>query len=223
MGMHLRNGTSIGIIDRTVPGIIALKPHSSRLEVIQFCWSLAEFGVDMFEIDRRSMSTLAKLPAGLDFIFRAENEEDLEFIEKAEIKKCIIPWQLCSETLMEQLKRNGKYIVLELEAIDDRKAAVVLGQVEQYVKYADSVRFAGLEYAASYEWLESLKKLPGDKKRIDICPSNNMSMATALAIEAVLGGVDSISAAFAGEYPNFRRGLCSIGRDSDCCGGLKST
>jgi homocitrate synthase NifV len=239
MGMQLGNGKHVGIIDRTIPAIIALKPHASRLEAIRLCWMLAEYGVDLFEIDRASVHAFARLPAGLDFILRIETEADLELLDIHDIKSCILPFNIFSRKktlyenvhgnedfiqireLISRLKKQSKSVMLEISASSEKEAADRMPDIGEISGKVDAVRIAGLEQTVHCRWLEPLVGYrgelknsgdpidPGGKTKIDICPSNRLSMATAIALEAIMDGADSISASFSGCYPD---------KGTDCSG-----
>jgi homocitrate synthase NifV len=189
----------VKIIDRTLPEIFR-GSNMSRLDILDFCWTLRNIGADILEIDCRLLEKIGKLPEGLEFILRLDKPEDLKFIGEYKITACIfdsgIP--ISDSGIYEQIRRNGLKTVMEIRAED-------IGELENHLegepsgKEAACIRILGLERETCNDWVgvaAGLKEKLG--LELDVCACNRYSAATAIALEAVEAGMDYVTASFAG-------------------------
>ncbi|HEX9059831.1 MAG TPA: citramalate synthase, partial [Clostridia bacterium] len=115
------------------------------------------------------------------------------------IKKCVVNESFASEQLMSYLKSKGYFIILEVTAGSEEAVESSVERVSNIIKYADMLRISGIQMVKSFNWAEEVKKVAESKKiKIDICPSDRLYMATSIALQAVMGGVGSVTLTFAG-------------------------
>jgi homocitrate synthase NifV len=199
MAIYFDKDSKVSIIDRTIIELLQLMPDLKKLGFLYLCWLLNGYGVDLFEINRRVLAKLNKIPSGLDFILRIESEKDIELLETYHLKKCIINGKYAAEDLMKQIEGKGISILLEIPVITDEDITTAIFNVNGLLKYADMIRIVGIERVESFSWMSKIKSiLQGTNIKIDICPSNRLSMATSIALEAVLENTDSLSLSFTG-------------------------
>ncbi len=196
MALRLDDGSTLKIIDRTILEICSSGSKASRLDIISFCWLLKEAGVDVIEIDASVIERLGKLPKGIDFLYRIDKLEDRFGLAKSGVKDCIICAELLkNEVLMGNLGEQGINGIVEF--ISERMVFFPIPiPVHQVVK---GVRLMGLSTECSMDWVEQMRRIKVDTGLlVDICPDNRYHTATALAVEAVMGGADAVTVSFAG-------------------------
>lgn len=199
MAICFGGNLAVGIIDRTIPELFLIKPNIKKLGTVYLCWLLNSYGVDLFEINSQVIKALKILPLGLQFIFRIESECDMELLDTFHIKKCIVTRKHASEAFLEQLKGKGISIALELSVKTEEDIATAIAKVNGILGYIDVLRICDLERVESFSWMSKIKSTTqGTLIKIDICPSNGLSMATAIALEAALDQADYLSLTFAG-------------------------
>lgn len=201
MGLHSDKTKAPKIIDRTVPEIFRCASKASRLDIIDLFWMLKETGVELIEIDSDILKKVEKLPSGIDFILRIAPEDEFDTCVKHNIKCCIMKENMLSEAcLVTKLACAGKYITVEFEinSLDELYNMVELKKLEA-INLIQNIRITGLSNFISSSWVdgvELLKKVL--RKGFDICPVNRYYIGTAAAVEAVINGMDFVTASFAG-------------------------
>ncbi|OPZ93107.1 MAG: 2-isopropylmalate synthase [Firmicutes bacterium ADurb.Bin419] len=198
MALSIGKNNKVTVIDRTLPEILYGKKNIKRLETIYFCWMLKEVGVDLFEIYARFLEAIPKLPIGLTFILRVRSKEDILRGIKSNIKKCVISYELLSDAeLIARLKNNGIEIIAEV--VIEKLAQIKKLKNLERLNLADEIRLTGMDSLFSILWIEKIKELRSFfNKRINICPGNRFYDATALCLEGIMNGMDSITVSFLG-------------------------
>lgn len=202
MSLSIGKNNKVTVIDRTLPEIFSGKRSIKRLETIYFCWMLKEVGVDFFEIDTKFLEAIPKLPSGLAFILRVSSKFDILKCVNSNIKKCVIPYDLLNNgELVDGLRNNGIKIIAEV-VIEKHNQLKKVKRLEK-LDLADEIRLKGMDTVFSILWIEKIKELKKFfKKEISICPGNKFYNATALCVEGIMNGLDSITVSFLGYGPN---------------------
>lgn len=201
MGLHLEKDKVVKIIDRTLPEIYSTDIKVSRLDLIDLCWMLKEIGVDLIEINRGILEKMGKLPAGIGFVYRINSKEDFDLCLKHKVKYCILDKNVFSgKELLKEISLQGIHMTAEFTA-NSMRELYDLGKLKKAgeFRYIDSLRITGISSFMSAEWTNAvyrLRSLLG--KPMDICPRNPFFMATALAVEGIMNGLDCITASFLG-------------------------
>lgn len=199
MAIYFDKYSKVGIIDRTIAELLLLIPDLKKLDFLYLCWLLNGYGVDLFEINSQAAAKLQKIPSGLEFILRVESEKDVALLDTYHIKKCIVNEENASRNLMEQIGSKGISILLETHVNSEEDITSAISGVSGLLKCIDMIRIVGLESVKSFLWVSRIKSLlQGTETKIDICPSNRLSMATSIAVEAALDYADSLSLTFTG-------------------------
>lgn len=202
MSLYLEKNNKVTVIDRTLPEILSKRHIMKRLETIYFCWMLKEIGVDLIEIDAEFLKAIPKLPSGLDFILRIRSKDDLIKCIKSNIKYCVLGEEFLTDfEMLERIKNHGIKITLEVEieklsSIDKVKN---LGNLE----WIDEVRLNGMDSLFNLLWIDKVKALSKTlNKGINICPGNKFYSATALCVEGIMNGINSVTVSFLGYSQN---------------------
>jgi len=211
MALSLGNFRSLKIIDKTLVGIFLNKNNFSADDVLNYCYLLKSIGVDVFEIDSKVMKKIEKIPRGIDFLYQLNSQNDVEHCIKVGVKHCVIKWtKLINPFLYELILENNIDLTVEYEVeniLDLYKLdkMLTIGKV----KNTGKLRVKGLDKIISSSWIEIMEAI-GTKYNlnIDVCPENSFSFATSLAVEAVMGGINTITASFMGY--GTRKGYASI-------------
>jgi homocitrate synthase NifV len=201
MALFLSSGRVLKIIDRTLPEILYRETFTNNNKVYEFCRKLGRIGVDLIEIDSCVAEKLGKLPEGINFLYRMESEHDLQECIRKGIRFCVVKWAKLSEPdFSKAVTRNGLKVTAEFEAgnIDDLYRLRRLLKSDKMGK-ASSIRIVGMEKVTSQLWVSLVRSLRRQFKiNIDICPKNTYSLATSIAFEAAMGGVEAVTLSFAG-------------------------
>ncbi len=199
MAICFNKDSRVELIDRTIVELLQIMPDMKKLGFLYLCWLLNSYGVDLFEIDRHVAAKLHKIPSGLGFILRVENEKDIALLETYRMKKCIVNEKDASENFLKQIKSKEVSILLELSAASEKEIFSAISKAAPLLKYANMIRIIGIERIESFSWMNRIKdQLQGTDIKVDICPSNRLSMATSIALEAVMNQADSLSLTFTG-------------------------
>ncbi len=198
MSLSLGKNNKVTVIDRTLPEILSRKRSIKRLETIYFCWMLKEVGVDLFEIDALFLEAIPKLPSGLAFILRVWSKDDILRCINSNIKKCVISYELLGDAeLIDRLKNNGIKIIAEV--VIEKFAQIKKIKKMDRLNLADEIRLTGMDSLFSMLWIDKIKELKKFfNKEINICPGNMYYDATALCVEGIMNGLDSITVSFLG-------------------------
>lgn len=201
MALTLKNGKSIKIIDRTIVEVKSKIHEINRLELIYLFWMINNIGADVIEISSDVIKKLGKLPVGIKFLLRIDSWDDIEICQKHNIKYCLIDREMFQETkIIDFLDRCGLHITLEYSAysMDDLYSLKQLRSVEG-LKKVNAIRINGLNGIISPGWVKYAKRLGESLNvEIDICPENRFYNANALAVETIMGGLNSITCSFSG-------------------------
>ncbi|HEX3027875.1 MAG TPA: citramalate synthase [Clostridia bacterium] len=198
--MLLNKNTEVTIIDRTIPEVYLLKRKISRLDIIELSWKLKELGADLIEINTDLLKKMGKMPSGLNFIIRIKaGEKDIDL--PSSIKHCIVSSELLKDTDMikwladRQMNITAEFKIDGIEKLDKLKRL----KNSFYIKHVQSIRITGLNKCSSFDWTKKIKEIRNVLgTKIDICAENNYSCATAVAVEALMEGTDTITASFSG-------------------------
>ncbi|KNY30062.1 homocitrate synthase/isopropylmalate synthase family protein [Pseudobacteroides cellulosolvens] len=201
MAMFLGNNRILKIIDRTLPEIVASKSKFNGSDILNFCNLVKIMGIDLFEVDSAVMKKINKMPKGIDFIYRANSEYELEECIKKGIKYCVVKWikmlnpYFCDIILKSNLSVTVEYKVESIQDLNKLDKMLAMGKLRSKGK----LRIKGLDRVVSDEWVEVLKSI--SKKYyldIDVCPDNTFNIATAISIEGIMGGMNTITGSFMG-------------------------
>jgi homocitrate synthase NifV len=201
MDFKIEEKKEITIIDRSLPEIFKINKDVKRLELIYFCWVLDNIGITYIEIDKNVLAKMRKLPAGIDFIYRVENENDLEICKKNGLSSIILKKGTTGIINIDSIKDKNFDITLEIdvENIDDIFEEIKGEKFLIYKSIINKVRLTGLSKIKDLNWYKKIYEF-GDmcNVEIDICPRNKYYMATTLAVEAVMAGMETITMSFLG-------------------------
>lgn len=198
MPITLGKNNAVTVIDRTFVEIPSKKYTKKRLETIYFCWILKEIGVDLIEIDSKFLESIPKLPSGLVFLLRCNSKEDVLRCVKSNIKYGIIPEEILKD--IEMIKRAKSFgikitVEVKVEKLSDIDKVKNLSNLD----LVDEIRLIGMDSILDLLWTDKVKRLSKTlNKVINICPQNAYYSATALAIEAIMNGINSITVSFLG-------------------------
>ncbi|MDQ2087100.1 citramalate synthase [Herbivorax sp. ANBcel31] len=200
MSFKLDNGR-INIVDRTLPEIFTEKQHGKRLEIIYLCWLLKDVGVDYFEINTTIQKLIGKLPAGLDFIYRIENEEDAKRCIDSHVKKCVISLDLMKRLdLLNLLKKHNVSITIEYP-VNEFEELFKIKYLDKNIleKHISYIRITGLDTFVIPKWINEIKNTEKKfKLKVNLCPQNEFGEATALCIEGIMNNIHFITTSFTG-------------------------
>lgn len=208
MSLSLGKNNKITVIDRTIPEIISDKHSMKRLETIYFCWILKEIGVDLIEIDVKFLEAIPKLPSGLVFVLRTSSKDDILRCIKSNIKYCIFSVELLQD--IEMLKRAKSYGIKTIVEVDIEKLSGI-DKVKNLcnLDLVDEIRLIGMDSLYNLLWIDKVKNLSKSlNKVVNICPGNMFYNATALCLEGIMNGINSITVSFLGYGQN--RGFAAI-------------
>ncbi len=201
MALFLGNNRILKIIDRTLPEIYASKINFNDNDLLNFCNLVKIMGIDLFEVDSSVMKKINKMPKGIDFIFRANSEYELEECIKRGIKYCVVKWikvlnpYFCDIILKSDLSVTVEYKVESIQDLCKLDKMLAMGKLRTKGK----LRIKGLDRVVSGEWIKVLENI---NKRynldIDICPDDTFNIATAICIEGIMGGMNTITGSFMG-------------------------
>lgn len=185
-------------IDRTLDEICKAHPCSTdELEV--FARLLKSLGVSLIEIHAGFHRRLEKIPADW-FVFRIETMEDLNACIEKQIKYCVLKMgKLPDKELMVRLHRNNVKITLEVAADRVKQVDMLVAMLDRKMwRYIHTIRLTGLREYEHKSWAESLEKIRQQCVELDLCPSNSLHMAGAIAVEGLLQGVQTVTGSFSG-------------------------
>ncbi|HEY9060370.1 MAG TPA: citramalate synthase [Pseudobacteroides sp.] len=201
MALFLGNNRILKIIDRTLPEVFAGKNNFSGNDVLSFCNLVKIMGIDLFEVDSAVMKKVKKMPKGIDFIYRANSEYEVEECIRRGIKYCVVKWiKLINPYFCDVILKSGLAVTVEykVENIGDLyklDKMLAMGKLRSTGK----LRIKGLDRVVSDGWLEILRDISKKYNMdIDICPDNTYSIATALSLEGIMGGVNTVTGTFMG-------------------------
>lgn len=176
-----------------------LNSNASREDLQEFCLRLAKVGADLMEIDGNVLRRLGSLPRDLDFIYRINDEADLEIFLNGNYRYCLV----CFARYLKGRFRNAdmkKKLVVEVKVNSrDEMALLMNGNIDSGGIFG--VRLQGLSRLLPHEWLPYLAILREKLRvKIDVCPEDEYKMATATALELAedINGADFLTASFAG-------------------------
>jgi len=208
MPITLGKNNRVTVIDRTFIEIPPKKYTKKRLETIYFCWILKGIGVDLIEIDSKFLEAIPKLPSGLVYLLRCNSKEDVLRCVKSNIKYCVLPEELLKDE--EMIKRAKSFGIKTTAEVRVEK----LGDIDKVknlsnLAMVDEIRLIGMDSIHDLKWVGKVKKLSKNlNKVINICPQNMYYNATALAVEAIMNGINSITVSFLGYGQN--RGFAAL-------------
>ncbi len=201
MALLLKDGKILKIIDRTLTEIDYDKDSIRERDILSFCNMLKGMGVAFFEINSKVIKKVQSLPEGIDFIYRLESEYDAEECIRRGIKFCAVKWvKLLNPYFCNILKRGNLNITAEFKAdcMSDLYRLRRLLELNK-IKDADNVRIVGLDRIVSDSWVGFTRNIRRNYEvNIDICPLNSFNIATSLAVEAVMGGLEIVTLSFTG-------------------------
>lgn len=183
--------TEIYIIDRTLMAVT--KKEFNENELLEFFLNLKRASVDFFEIDVEGFHSIKEILSLENFILRIERKEQLEICSKYNIKHIII----CEENIeiLKSLDVKNEFKIL-LEISLNGKPSDYLDKIREIVILNNiySVRIKGIDKCFFDDFEHGLKNV-----KLNICASDNLSIATAVGFQAVLKGFNSITTAFCGK------------------------
>lgn len=201
MAIKLDKNKRVEITDRTIPGINLQKRRISRLDIINFCWTLKELGVDLIEITPEAAKKMGRLPSGIDFLLRVESSEDYRHAGSGKIRRVIM-----GEGLFKELESHGELwesgleltvefrlrSLGELYAAAKNKAPAPDGRIQR-------IRITGLERCLSTHWTKLAERIRKNwGTAMEVCPLDGCYNATAVALEGMAAGMDCLALSFMG-------------------------
>ncbi len=201
MALLLGNSRVLNIIDRTLPEICEDNSTININDITNYCSMMRKIGVDLFEVDLKLIKRVGRLPENFKYICRLESEYEAEVCAKMGIDRCVVKWvKLVNPYLFEILAKYGLEVTTEFRAdllSDLYKLEKLLDSGR--VKNTGKIRITGLDRVVSDSWVSFAGKLAQEYRlHIDVCPVNTCNMAASIAVEAVMGGMDTITASFTG-------------------------
>ncbi|KOF57000.1 MULTISPECIES: homocitrate synthase/isopropylmalate synthase family protein [Clostridium] len=199
------NGKKKMIIDRSIPEIVRKLSKFEREDIFKFMQLLTAFGVDIIEIDMKSISKINILPKNISYAYRVEHEKDVTLIKDYNFRYLIIKCDLAKNMKNDLIANiNNSKIILEIniEKINDN----FLNENYEVLNNFNIVciRINNVKKCNFNSWSKFIKKIKNEfSVLIDFCPQNGYFAATAIAIESCLDGADFITTAFYGEKYGF--------------------
>jgi homocitrate synthase NifV len=201
MALFLGDNRILKIIDRTLPEIFAVKNNFNGNDVLNYCNLVKIMGIDLFEVDYTVMKKISKMPKGIDFIYKANSEYELEECIRRGIKYCVVKWiKMINPYFCDIVLKSGMAVTVEykVESILDLyklDKMMAMGKLRNTGK----LRIKGLDRVVSNEWVEILDDISNKYNiDIDICPDNTFNIATSVSIEGIMSGISTITGTFMG-------------------------
>jgi len=201
MALTLCDGRAIKVIDRTIPEIYSSCRKMSRLDIIDLCWMLKDIGVDLVEINTDMLKKAGKLPSGIDFLLRITSVGDIQILNSYNIKNCIMNEEFLIELgnpadiISKDINLAAEFKVDSMAKLHQMRKSKCLRETNKI----NTIRVTGLSDCLSLEWIGIAKEVAKALNvNMDICPENRYYIATAVAVEAVMNGMDFITASFLG-------------------------
>jgi homocitrate synthase NifV len=205
----VRSVENMKFVDRSIPELLNINAAAENEKIIMFSTLLGELGIEIIEIDKRSLKNIERFPRNIEYIYRVENEIDLRVMDYSKIKSILISVkdnsyerQLSMLRILTSKLNEFKdiKIILEVEANN-------IGELERYFNlpegnllfHASVLRIVGFSSSVAEdlkEWIENTK-LRYDIE-IDICAENSLFCATGIAVDALDHGIDYVTGTFAG-------------------------
>jgi homocitrate synthase NifV len=192
------NKSFLKFTDLTLPAICSGDYHPDRSSLINFCRLLKEMGVDLIEIDTAALQQIGEIPAGLDFSFRIGSRDDVALVLNTPIRHCVMRKEFLSNTgAVRKLAFNRIKTTLEVEV--DPAGAPGLPKWTEYPGWPDSIRITGVNKIASLPHIKDFIAACRDCGiHTDLCADNLFDSATAIAVDAALNGIDTVTCSFLG-------------------------
>ncbi len=201
MAIELGREQKVTIIDKTLIEIYRTDSKTTRLDLISLSWMLNSFGVDLIEINREIFRKIGKPPNGLAFLFRINSLEDAELCINHSLNNCAISQELLAKNeILEKLSgyKSNLMVDFNVNRITDIYR-LVKSRLLKHAHCITGIRLVGMGAFVSTEWLKGVQFLKNKTGlNIGICPENNCFNASAIALEAVMNGMDCITTTFAG-------------------------
>lgn len=201
MSISLGNN-KVTVVDRTLPEILSKRRDIKILETIYFCWILKEMGVDLIEIDAKFLELIPMTPSGLVFLLRVNSKADVLRCLKGNVKYCVLSEEVLWD--VETLRRAKSFgikttVEVKVEELKDIEKVKNLCNLD----LVDEIRLIGMDSIIDLQWIDKVKNLSKTiNKAVNICPQNMFYNATALAVEAIMNGINSITVSFLGYGQN---------------------
>ncbi|WP_234122253.1 homocitrate synthase/isopropylmalate synthase family protein [Clostridium hydrogenum] len=199
------NGKKKFIIDRSIPEIVRKLDILEKKDLVEYVDLLAAIGVDIIEIDIRSINQIGNFHKNIIYAVRVEAEEDIGQIKDYNFRYVIMNCNLARNMKNYVIaKMNNWKIILEIdiETINDD----FLNENYEILNNFNiaSIRFNNVKKYNFNSWSKFIKNIKNEfSVLIDFCPQNEYFAATAIAIEGCLDGADFITTAFNGEKYGF--------------------
>lgn len=197
------------IIDRTMLNSQINYEKASKDDILRMLFMIKNIGADYLEIDSDVVSSFNNLlPKDIYFIYKINNIESCEIysIDRfSDIEIVSVDYNVFL-ILSKQAKcvlSNKKLIVeVDFSAIDSKDKIMLLREILNMYGI-QCIRVKNI-YEALYlkenDTINSLRQNLGDEIYIDICTDNRSYMATAVCLEAITHGADSITISLLGRY-----------------------
>ncbi|MFL0250426.1 homocitrate synthase [Clostridium neuense] len=199
------NGKKKMIIDRSIPEIVRKLSKFQREDIFKFMQLLTAFGIDIIEIDMKSVNQVNILPKNISYAYRVEDEKDVTFIKDYNFRYLIIKNDLAKNMKNDLITNiNNSKIILEIniEKINDDFWSENYEVLNNF--NIACIRINNVEKYNFNSWSKFIKKIKNEfSVLIDFCPKNRYFAATGIAIECCLDGADFITTAFYGEKYGF--------------------
>ncbi|KPU45697.1 2-isopropylmalate synthase [Oxobacter pfennigii] len=190
------------IIDRTVLEILKSSANINKEDLKNLSHMIEAVGAGFQELDKSAVGYFDIFPDKTDFLYKAEDINDVKIIRKYGFENVVINIKNIKEFMKSNYCRyfNG-FTTLEVEC-NTLKDAVMILENNDYVDLAsiDCIRMKGLYKQAPYLVKQHLEYIRENfRKRIHLSPVNTFNCAGAVCIEGIGSGVDYVTSSFCGK------------------------
>lgn len=192
------NEVEKNIIDRTIPELVRKFENFDNEDITYFLELLSKVGVDLFEIDKAAIDKINRLPLRLDYIYRVENIEDLQYLNKYSFKYVVLGYKIASEInekFQDKLRESNIILEIDIEDLDklymdeNNKIFCRYNIACVRISNVDKIDFLGRD--------DLIKDIKANfSVFVDFSASNKYYMATSIAIDACVEGSDFITTEF---------------------------
>ena len=123
-------------VDRSIPELLNINAAAKNEKIIMFSTLLFELGIEIIEIDKRSLKNIDKFPSNIEYIYRVENEIDFRLMDYSKIKSILIS---VKDNSYERQLSMLRILTSKLNEIKDIKVIleVVANNIEELERYFD--------------------------------------------------------------------------------------
>ena len=196
--MNVLNNRELKFTDLTLLAICSARCHPELTSLINFCRMLQQIGVDLIEINADIIQQIGVLPTDIDFLFRICSRDDVALVLEHPVRNCIIGEEFLVDTeSMRKLASHNLHITLEVKV--DSARLVAYPPWSANLSYLDSIRIIDVNRITSLQYMKDFIAICHDRgKNVDLCADNLYYSATAITVDAIINGIDSVTCSFLG-------------------------